>query len=110
MDQSRVQVIRDNDAYQVGTGVGSGAVEFAVGSVTSPGVGAILPGSQMRWNDASNRGYAVLTVRPNVAQCDFWGFPDAAKTQAALPAETWLNGFATAKGSNALTQVTKPSP
>jgi alkaline phosphatase D len=102
--------VGDPARYDPRTGAGSGAVEFAVGSITSPGSDAFNPGPQMRWNSGFNRGYVVLDVTPDRVQADFWGFFDLAKLLARLPDETWLNGFATAAGSRRLSQAPGPAP
>jgi alkaline phosphatase D len=103
-----LDVVRDPAAYVPSAGTGSGAVEFAAGSISSPGSDAFNPGPQVRWNSGFNRGYAVVTLTPESVQSDFWGFNDLLKVSAFLPDEQWLAGFTARKGSPYLRPAPRP--
>lgn len=95
--------------YVAATGAGSTAVEFGVGSITSPGVTDAVVGPQVRYTNGVARGYAVMTLTPGAVQTDFYGFDDALKLVATLPAEQWLAGFRAADGGRHLVTATAPA-
>lgn len=94
-----VDVVTDPTTYDSTTGVGSAAVEFSAGSITSPGSNATGIGRSVRWNSGFKRGYAVIDLTPERVECDFYGFADLAKLQRSLPDEQWLAGFGAAHGA-----------
>lgn len=105
-----IDVVTDPVLYdpEVASSGGTAAVEFACGSVTSPGSDWIGNGPQVRWNDGDARGYSVLTLTPQTATCDFWGIDNASLAEDQLPEERWLAGWQTAKGANRLTETSEP--
>lgn len=103
-----MDVVTDPARYDPRTGVGSGAVEFACGSISSPGSSAIGAGPSVRWNQGFTCGYGVLDVTPTGTQCDFYGFFDLAKLLGFLPAEEWLTGFRTSPGEPFLRPAVAP--
>ena len=107
-----IDVVTDPAAYDPddpGSG-GTAAVEFACGSITSPGSDWIGNGKQVRWNEGDARGYTVLTLTEDTATCDFWGIDNASLTEERLPEERWLAGWQTQKGANRLTETDAPQP
>jgi alkaline phosphatase D len=105
-----IDVVTDPAAYdpEDPESGGTGAVEFACGSITSPGSDWLGNGTQVRWNDGDARGYSVLTLTPEAATCDFWGIDNASLAHEQLPTERWLAGWQTPKGTHRLTETTKP--
>ena len=103
-----VDVVRDPAVYDPATGSGSAAVEFACGSISSPGSSSINPGPAVRWNQGFTCGYAVLDVTDERVQCDYWGFFDLAKLLGHLPNEEWLAGFTASAGRPHLSPAAHP--
>ena len=97
-----LDVVDDPAAYDPATGAGSAAVEFAAGSISSPGSPAVGVGRSMRWNTGFTCGYAVVDLTPERVECDFYGFADLAKLLGFLPDERWLAGFGAAHGAPTL--------
>jgi hypothetical protein len=98
-----IDVVTDPAAYHPVAGTGSGAVEFACGSISSPGSSATGVGRSVRWNTGFTCGYAVVDLTPDRFECDFYGFPDLAKLLGFLPQESWLAGWGAAHGTPVLT-------
>lgn len=97
-----IDVVTDPATYDPIAGTGSGAVEFACGSVSSPGSSATGTGRSVRWNTGFTCGYAVVDLTPDRVECDFYGFPDLAKLLGFLPQEQWLAGWGAAHGTPVL--------
>ena len=95
--------------YDVATGAGSAAVEFAVGSVTSPGATDGVVGPQVRYSNGTSRGYAVMDLTPGAMQTDLFGFADGLKEVATLPPEQWLGGFRSIDGAAHLAVAAAPA-
>lgn len=104
-----IDVLDDPDAYVPGTGDGVAAVEFASGSISSPGSNGSGAGPQVRWTSGDHRGYAVVDLTPDRVQSDFFGFPDPEKLLAARPQERWLGGFTSRRGAPGLVRATRPA-
>jgi phosphodiesterase/alkaline phosphatase D-like protein len=104
-----IDVLSDPSGYDRSTGRGVAAVEFAAGSVTSPGSNGSDFGPQVRWTSGDQRGYAVIDLTPERSQCDFFGFPDPEKLLARRPAERWLGGFTSRRGAPGLVQAGTPA-
>jgi alkaline phosphatase D len=100
------EVIDGSATYVPGTGAGAGAVELICGSITSPGRAFTNQGPQVSFHDPNSRGYAMVTITPNRVQTDFWGFPNAAITYAAVPAKRLLSSWVVNKGTSALVRST----
>ena len=97
-----IDVLDDPAAYVPGGSAGTAAVEFAAGSISSPGSNGSGFGSQVRWTSGDKRGYLVVDLTPERVQSDFFGFPDPEKLLARRPAERWLNGFTSRRGEPGL--------
>ncbi|MFN8049963.1 MAG: alkaline phosphatase D family protein [Acidimicrobiales bacterium] len=104
-----MDVPRVPGSYSAATGAGSAAVEFAVGSVTSPGATDGSVGPQVRYSNGSSRGYAVMDIGPTALQMDFFGFADALKESATLPSDQWLAGLRTTNGAAHLVAAAAPA-
>jgi alkaline phosphatase D len=105
-----IDILEAPDAYDRLTGAGVGAVEFAAGSVTSPGGNSSGDGPQVRWTSGDQRGYVLVDLTAERVQADFFGFPDPEKLLARRPAERWLGGFTSDRGSPGLRQAFRPAP
>ncbi len=105
-----IDVLDDPDSYDRSTGAGVGAVEFAAGSISSPGGNGSGNGPQVRWTSGDQRGYLVVDLTPERVQSDFFGFPDPEKLLARRPAERWLGGFSSRHGAPGLRQASAPTP
>ena len=95
--------------YDPATGAGSAGVEFAVGSVTSPGATDPNPGTQVKYSNGSSRGYTLMTFTGGSVDTEFFGFDDALKTSSQLPAESRLAGFRVAAGTPHLVPMRNPT-
>ena len=104
-----LDIARTPSTYNATTGAGSTAVEFTVGSITSSGNTDPTIGSQVRYTNGVNRGYAVMTLTPTLMQTDFYGFDDALKRVPNLPAERWLAGFNSYAGARHLSIAAAPA-
>lgn len=104
-----IDVVEDTDAWAADATTGIAAVEFAVGSITSPGSNALGVGRQVRWNSGLERGYSVVTLTADQVRCDNWGFDDVHLTEPDLPEERWLTGFTSTAGRPLLAEVDGPS-
>lgn len=101
-----MDVAHDPTAYDPTDGAGSEGVEFACGSITSPGLGSGDTGApQLLWTVADQRSYLLLDITPAVLQAEFWGYADALKEEEALPVEQLLKAFTTASGSHHLVET-----
>lgn len=97
-----LDVVESPATYDPSTGQGSAAVEFAAGSISSPGSPAVGVGRSVRWNQGFTCGYAVVDLTPERVECDFFGFPDLAKLLGVAPGERHLAGFGAAHAAPCL--------
>ncbi|HMV69336.1 MAG TPA: alkaline phosphatase D family protein, partial [Myxococcota bacterium] len=105
-----LDVADDVDAYDPTTGAGSEGVEFACGSITSPGLAMSTEGvPYFHWSDNRVRSYLLVDLTRDRVQGEFWGFEDARKTDEALPDEALLKAFTCAAGSHHLVETTTPT-
>lgn len=104
-----IDVVDDPEAWAADATAGIVAVEFAVGSITSPGSDALGVGRQVRGNSGLVRGYSVVTLTPDQVRCDNWGFDDIHLTERSLPEERWLAGFTSNAGRPQLLEADGPS-
>ena len=109
-----VEDSNDPKGYDLKTGKGALGVEFVVPGVTSSTFGAGSPGigkiavefnPHIRWSELTQRGYAVLDLQQDAAQCDWFLLKDVDKPD--IP-ETHGASFRTEHGSGHLTQVKEP--
>jgi len=105
-----IDVLDDPDGYDRSTGAGVGAVEFAAGSISSPGGNGSGTGPQVRWTSGDQRGYLLVDLTPERVQADFYGFPDPEKLLVRRPPERWLGGFSSHRGAPGLRQASAPAP
>ncbi len=104
-----IDVVDNPEAWAADAIAGIAAVEFAVGSITSPGSDALGVGRQVRGNSGLVRGYSVVTLTPDQVRCDNWGFDDIHLTERSLPEERWLAGFTSNAGRPQLVEADGPS-
>ncbi len=111
-----VEDSNDPAKYDVKTGKGALGVEFVVPGVTSstfgagsPGIGALAAqfNPHIRWSELTQRGYGVLDLQPDAAQCDWFLFVDVDKPDIE---QTHGASFRTDHGSGHLTKVAEPMP
>lgn len=98
------------EGYDPATGAGSEGVEFASGSICSPG----LPMSQegmpyFLWSENDVRTYLLIDLTPERLQGEFWGFEDSLKMGETEPAEVLVKAWTCAAGSHHLAQTTTPT-
>ena len=104
-----LDVVADPTSYDPETGEGSAAVEFAVGSVSSPGSTSSFESvPQHFWSDGDHRGYCVVDVTPDEVQVDFFGFEDLLKIGPVGPEETHLKSYVVQRGSHHAVEVFAP--
>jgi len=101
--------------YSPVTGEGSVGVEFASGSISSPGGDGSDGGPQVRWRNGSSRTYLVLDITQDRVQGDVFGHGDLSKFFPWRPGEQHLAAFSSADGANRLVQqftaaTPKPAP
>ncbi len=101
-----LDVAHDPSSYDPATGSGSEGVEFACGSISSPGATAPTADvPQFFWSDGTRRGYLFLDISPAELRAEFWGYEDDAKLDVATPQEQLLKAFTAAAGSHHLVEV-----
>lgn len=105
-----LDVAHDPTEYDPASGAGSEGVEFACGSITSPGLGAGDTGAeQLLWTVGDQRSYLLLDITREQVQGEFWGFADALKEVETFPEFQLLKSFTTTSGSHHLVETTTPS-
>ena len=104
-----VDVAIDAQAYEPGTGNGSGGVELACNSITSPGGERDSSGApQFHWSENEYCGYLVVDFTPERMQGDFFGFERSLMESPSDPGETHMKSFRCDEGRRALVEVSEP--
>lgn len=106
-----LDVAHDPTTFDPSTGAGSEGVELATGSITSIGFPSRAEnGPHVWWTEHSQRTYLLLDLTRDRLHAEFWGFPDAAKTEPTLPNEALIKAFTCEAGSKHLVESTAATP
>jgi alkaline phosphatase D len=113
-----IDVPRDLGAYDPASGRGSLAVEFVVPGISAPGLldaalaerrAAEVMAEQphVKWVDFFHRGYALLDVDRERAQCEWY---HVKTVDTRLAKESFARAFRSRRGADRLEPVARPSP
>jgi alkaline phosphatase D len=101
-----LDVAHDPTGYDPATGAGSEGVEFACGSIGSPGLPMSNEGvPHFFWSDGTVRTYLLVDLTRERLQGELWGFRDPLKMEEALPEETLVKAYTSAAGSHHLVET-----
>lgn len=105
-----LDVADDPASYDPATGAGSEGVEFATGSIGSPGLPMSTEGvPHFFYSEHRMRSYLLVDLTPSRLQGELWGFDDALKLVPELPAERLLKAYTSDAGSHHLVETTTPT-